>query len=136
MRDMRELVKRLASEGITILLSSHVLAEVEELCNRVAIIRKGSIIYEGRLDELLESAGGGYVLHTSEPERARALLLAHGVEGPMLVDGAIRFQVEPPAVEALSIALGQAGIGISALTPRVATLEELFLDMTEHEAVA
>ena len=59
MRDMRELVKRLAAEGITILLSSHILAEVEELCNRVAIIRKGRIIYEGRLDELLESAGGG-----------------------------------------------------------------------------
>ena len=50
MRDMRELVKRLASEGITILLSSHILAEVEELCNRVAIIRRGSVIYEGRLD--------------------------------------------------------------------------------------
>ena len=136
MRDMRELVKRLASEGITIMLSSHVLAEVEELCNRVAIIRKGRIIYEGRLDELLESAGGGYVLRTSEPERARALLLAHGIEGPLLDEGELRFQAEPAAVESLSIALGQAGIGISALVPRVATLEELFLDMTEHEAVA
>jgi ABC-2 type transport system ATP-binding protein len=136
MRDMRELVKRLASEGITILLSSHVLAEVEELCNRVAIIRKGKIIYEGRLDELLESAGGGYVLRTSEPERARALLLAHGIEGPLVEQGELRFQAEPAAIESLSIALGQAGIGISALTPRVATLEELFLDMTEHEAVA
>jgi ABC-2 type transport system ATP-binding protein len=136
MRDMRELVKRLASEGITILLSSHVLAEVEELCNRVAIIRKGRIIYEGRLDALLESAGGGYVLRTSEPERARALLLAHGIEGPLLENGELRFQVEATAVESLSIALGQAGIGIAALMPRVATLEELFLDMTEHEAVA
>jgi ABC-2 type transport system ATP-binding protein len=136
MRDMRELVKRLASEGITILLSSHVLAEVEELCNRVAIIRKGRIIYEGRLDELLESAGGGYILRTSEPERARALLLAHGIEGPFFDRGELRFQAEPAAVESLSIALGQAGIGIAALMPRVATLEELFLDMTEHEAVA
>ena len=136
MRDMRELVKRLASEGITILLSSHVLAEVEELCNRVAIIRKGRIIYEGRLDELLESAGGGYLLRTSEPERARTLLLAHGIEAPLLEQGELRFQAEPAAVESLSIALGQAGIGISALMPRVATLEELFLDMTEHEAVA
>ena len=136
MRDMRELVKRLASEGITILLSSHVLAEVEELCNRVAIIRKGRIIYEGRLDELLESAGGGYLLRTSEPERARALLLAHGIDGPVVEDGQLRFQAEPAAIEALSIALGQAGIGIAALMPRVATLEELFLDMTEHEAVA
>ncbi len=136
MRDMRELVKRLASEGITILLSSHVLAEVEELCNRVAIIRKGRIIYEGRLDELLESASGGYLLRTSEPERARALLLAHGIDGPVLEAGQLRFQAEPAAIEALSIALGQAGIGIAALMPRVATLEELFLDMTEHEAVA
>jgi ABC-2 type transport system ATP-binding protein len=136
MRDMRELVKRLASEGITIMLSSHVLAEVEELCNRVAIIRKGRIIYEGRLDELLESAGGGYLLRTSEPERARMLLLAHGIDGPLLEDGELRFQAEPAAIESLSIALGQAGIGISALMPRVATLEELFLDMTEHEAVA
>ncbi len=136
MRDMRGLVKRLASEGITIMLSSHVLAEVEELCNRVAIIRKGRIIYEGRLDELLESAGGGYVLRTSEPERARTLLLAHGIDGAELEQGEVRFQAEPAAVEAVSIALGQAGIGISALVPRVATLEELFLDMTEHEAVA
>ncbi len=136
MRDMRELVKRLASHGITILLSSHVLAEVEELCNRVAIIRKGRIIYEGRLDELIESAGGGYILRTSEPERARALLLAHGIEGPVLEQGELRFQAEPAAIESLSIALGQAGIGIAALVPRVATLEELFLDMTEHEAVA
>ncbi len=136
MRDMRELVKRLAAEGITIMLSSHVLAEVEELCNRVAIIRKGRIIYEGRLDELLESAGGGFVLRTSEPERARALLLAHGIEGPVVDGGELRFQAEADAVEALSIALGQAGIGIAALVPRVATLEELFLDMTEHEAVA
>jgi len=136
MRDMRELVKRLASEGITILLSSHVLAEVEELCNRVAIIRKGRILYEGRLDELIESAGGGYILRTSEPERARALLLAHGIEGPVLVDGELRFQAEPTEIEAVSIALGQASIGISALSPRHATLEELFLDMTEHEAVA
>ena len=118
------------------MLSSHVLAEVEELCNRVAIIRRGRIIYEGRLDELLQSAGGGYVLRTSEPERARALLLAHGIEGPSIEHGELRFQAEPAAIESLSIALGQAGIGISALAPRVATLEELFLDMTEHEAVA
>src|SRR5436853_2337327 len=47
MRDMRQLVRRLAGEGITIMLSSHLLAEVEEVCNRVAIIRSGKIVYEG-----------------------------------------------------------------------------------------
>ncbi len=134
MRDMRELIKRLAGEGITILLSSHILAEVEDLCNRVAIIRKGKIIYEGRLDELLESAGGDYILRVTELERARAVLLAHGIEGVTTVDGALRFQAEDAAVQAASVALGQAGIGISALVPHTATLEELFLGMTEQEA--
>jgi ABC-2 type transport system ATP-binding protein len=134
MRDMRELVKRLASEGITILLSSHILAEVEELCNRVAIIRSGRIIYEGFLEALLQSAAGGYRLRTSDPERARAVLLARGVEGVKLVDGDLQFQADPAVIEAATVALGQAGIGISALVPLTATLEELFLGMTEEEA--
>jgi ABC-2 type transport system ATP-binding protein len=134
MRDMRALVKNLASEGITILLSSHILAEVEELCNRVAIIRSGRIIYEGRLDELLQSAAGGFRLRASDPERARAVLLARGVEGVQLIDGELRFQAEPAAIEAATVALGQAGIGISALVPLNATLEELFLGMTEEDA--
>jgi ABC-2 type transport system ATP-binding protein len=134
MRDMRELIKRLAQEGITILLSSHILAEVEELCNRVAIVRKGSIIYEGRLDELLASAGGGYALRATDPGRARAVLLARGIDGVQLVEGELRFQADKAAVEAVTVALGQAGIGISALTPHTATLEELFLGMTEQAA--
>jgi ABC-2 type transport system ATP-binding protein len=134
MRDMRELIKRLAQEGITILLSSHILAEVEELCNRVAIVRKGSIISEGRLDELLASAGGGYALRATDPGRARAVLLARGIDAVQLVEGELRFQADQAAVEAVTVALGQAGIGISALTPHTATLEELFLGMTEQAA--
>src|SRR5437762_3264335 len=47
MRDMRVLIRRLADQGITVMLSSHLLAEVEELCNRVAIVRSGKIVYEG-----------------------------------------------------------------------------------------
>jgi ABC-2 type transport system ATP-binding protein len=134
MRDMRELVKRLAIEGITILLSSHILAEVEELCNRVAIIRKGGIIYEGRLDELLRNAGGGYALRTSDPERARTVMLTNGVEAVELEGQELRFRVDEADVEKLTIALGRAGIGIGALVPQTATLEQLFLDMTEEEA--
>jgi ABC-2 type transport system ATP-binding protein len=137
MRDMRELVKRLAGEGITILLSSHILAEVEELCNRVAIIRRGTIIYEGLLQELLLSAGGSYRLTTTDPSRARAVLLARGFDGLQVVGDELRFQAEVAAIEEATVALGEAGIGISALVPHTATLEELFLGMTdEHEAVA
>src|SRR5213075_609650 len=75
MRDMRDLVRRLAGEGITVLLSSHLLTEVEELCNRVAIIRTGRIVYEGELSDLKASAPSGYRLRTTDPERARAVCL-------------------------------------------------------------
>jgi ABC-2 type transport system ATP-binding protein len=134
MRDMRDLVKRLAGEGLTVLLSSHLLGEVEELCNRVAIIRKGRIVYEGSLGELLATAASGYRLRTTENERARTVCLAQrGVEGLEQQDGELRFQADEDAVAALSIALGQARIGVTALVPETASLEELFLGMTEGE---
>jgi ABC-2 type transport system ATP-binding protein len=133
MRDMRQLVKRLAAEGITILLSSHLLAEVEELCNRVAIIRRGSVIYEGRLDELLRSAGGGYRLVATDGERAFALLRAQpGIEAAQL-NGHLRLQADDGALAAATIELGRAGIGITELVPQTTSLEELFLTMTGGE---
>src|SRR5207237_6645110 len=115
MRDMRDLVRRLAGDGITILLSSHLLYEVEELCNRVAIIRKGSIVYEGGLRELLATATTGYRLRSTEPVRARAVLLAQtGIEGVALTDGELRFTADEEAVARAAITLGQARIGITA----------------------
>jgi ABC-2 type transport system ATP-binding protein len=134
MRDMRDLVRRLAGDGITVLLSSHLLGEVEELCNRVAIVRKGRIVYEGPLTELLATAASGYRLRTSDPRRARVVCLAQaGLDDVRLVDGELRFQADEEAVAALSIALGQARIGVTALVPERASLEELFLGLTEGE---
>jgi ABC-2 type transport system ATP-binding protein len=135
MRDMRDLVRRLASEGITILLSSHLLNEVEELCNRVAIIRTGSIVYEGALDELLATAATGYLLRTTEHERARMVALSHAGIGELTLDGdELRFSADEESVAALSIALGQARIPITRLVGETASLEELFLGMTGGES--
>jgi ABC-2 type transport system ATP-binding protein len=134
MRDMRDLVRRLAGEGLTVLLSSHLLGEVEELCNRVAIIRRGRIIYEGSLGDLLAGAASGYRLRTPEPDRARSLLLAQpGIEGVVANDGELRFSADERAAGTLSIALGQARIPVTALIPEMASLEELFLEMTAAE---
>jgi ABC-2 type transport system ATP-binding protein len=137
MRDMRDLVRRLASEGITVLLSSHLLGEVEELCNRVAIIRKGRILYEGSLRGLLATAADRHRLRAVEPERARLLCLAQpGVEDVQLDGDEITFRAAEGAVAALTIALGQARVGFTSLTLQATSLEELFLDMTEGEAEA
>ena len=131
MRDMRDLVRRLAGEGITILLSSHLLAEVEELCNRVAIIRKGSVIYQGELRDLLATARGGYRLRALEPERARVALLAQAGVSGVETDGLeLRFAADEKAVAGLTVTLGRLGIAFTALVPETPGLEELFLRMT------
>lgn len=70
MRDMRALVARLSQAGTTVLLSSHLLNEVEELCNRVAIVRTGSIVYEGRLTDLKATVEGEWRLRTTDDGRA------------------------------------------------------------------
>jgi ABC-2 type transport system ATP-binding protein len=133
MRDMRGLVKQLAADGITILLSSHILAEVEELCNRVAIIQRGTVIYEGRLDELLRSAAGGYRLRATEIERAYSLLRSQpGIEAAQS-NGYLRLQGDDAALAAATITLGRAGIGITELVPQTTSLEDLFLAMTGGE---
>ncbi len=77
MRDMRLLIRRLADAGITVMLSSHLLAEVEELCNRVAIVRTGQIVYEGAIADL-EAERRRDLPAVDHRRRARA----RGVPGP------------------------------------------------------
>jgi ABC-2 type transport system ATP-binding protein len=135
MRDMRRLVRRLADQGITVLLSSHLMGEVEELCDRVAIVRSGRVVYEGSLPELLASTAGRFALRTTDDVRAAALAAGHhGVTDVRFADGGLTLSADDETVTALSIALGEAGIGIAALVPRTATLEELFFRMTEGDA--
>ena len=134
MRDMRELVRRLAGEGITILLSSHLLYEVEELCNRVAIVRRGRVVYEGSLADLKATAATSYRLRAADLETARRVCAT--VAGIAEVrdddDDELHFTAGEDAVAALTVALGRAGVGFTALVPRTASLEELFLDLTEE----
>jgi len=130
MRDMRALVRRLADAGMTVVLSSHLMSEVEELCNRVAIISEGRVILESALSELLGSAEGRYRLEVTELERARALLGAHGIASSAERAGLV-FSADPEQVAGLSIALGKAEIGITSLVPEAASLERLFLSLTE-----
>jgi ABC-2 type transport system ATP-binding protein len=138
MRDMRRLVSRLSGEGITVLLSSHLLYEVEELCNRVAIIRSGRIVYEGALAEL--RAGGGanrYLLRTTDDGLARLTLLEHTNARELSHEGdELTFSAAEDEVAAISRALVGAGLGITALVPEQHSLESLFFELTEGEPEA
>jgi ABC-2 type transport system ATP-binding protein len=134
MRDMRLLIRRLADEGMTVLLSSHLLAEVEELCNRVAIVRAGKMVYEGAIADLKRGAGAVYRLSTTHDERAMAVCRAQpGIEDVRIEHGRICFTADEPAVADLSQALIEAGALIRALAPQTVTLEDLFFSLTEGE---
>jgi ABC-2 type transport system ATP-binding protein len=132
MRDMRLLIRRLAGEGITVLLSSHQLPEVQELCDRVAIVDSGRVVYEGALADLRRQGGAGYRLRTTDDALAlRILGEQHGVEHAASGEHGLGFQADERTVGELSLALARAGVGILALTPELATLEDLFFRLTE-----
>jgi ABC-2 type transport system ATP-binding protein len=133
MRDMRLLIQRLAGEGITILLSSHQLPEVQELCDRVAIVDSGRVVYEGALADLRRQGGAGYRLRSTDD--AQALRIAReqpGVDGALIDEQGLGFQAEERHVGELTLALAGAGIGVLALTPELATLEDLFFRLTDE----
>jgi ABC-2 type transport system ATP-binding protein len=132
MRDMRGMVKRLAGEGITILLSTHLMSEVEQLCNRLAIVQLGRIRYEGTLAELLARSDGRYRLEATDPARAADVCRTMaGIRDVTSQDGSVWFAADADAAASVSVHLAEAGIGVRALVPGGAGLEELFFDITE-----
>lgn len=135
MRYLRRLLGRLADEGTTVFLSSHLLVEVQEVCSRVAIITGGRIVYEGRLDELLARAGKRYELRASNPLRAAELCRkVAGLSALEVDDERIGFAVEGDrALLALMRALTEAQVAVHALTPEQLTLERVFFELTEPE---
>jgi ABC-2 type transport system ATP-binding protein len=134
MRDMHALVARLSLAGTTVLLSSHLLAEVEELCNRVAIVRSGRIVFEGALEDVKRTAGGEWSLRTTDDERAVDICRAQrGISAVRAEPLELRFQATEDAAAALSVALVEAGLAIRTLAAHTATLEDLFFRLTEDE---
>jgi ABC-2 type transport system ATP-binding protein len=133
MRDMRRLVRRLADEGMTVLLSSHLLGEVEEVCNRVAIVRRGRVVYEGEIAALTR-AGAVLRLRTSDDDVALAVCEAQpGVTGVRRVRDHVELTADDEAVGPLSQALVEAGALIHEIAPQSATLEDVFFSLTEGQ---
>ena len=136
MRDMRDLIRDLAARGMTVLLSSHLLFEVEELCNRVAIVRRGRVAYEGALAELRDRAGVSYRLRTGDDDRARRYLRRRRGSKTCArrPGGGLLFRAAgEAAVGELSLALAESGAPMLELSPRQASLEDLFFQLTEGD---
>jgi ABC-2 type transport system ATP-binding protein len=138
LRYLRELLGRLADEGITILLSSHLLSEVQQVCTRVAMISRGRIVFEGGLDELARTTGRRYRLEATDLARAAAASRSVGAVQEVRMDGReLSFRIDDDdGLVALTRALAAASVGIRALVPETDSLERLFFELTEEPAEA
>jgi ABC-2 type transport system ATP-binding protein len=132
MADMRTLIRQLGTGQRGVLLSSHLLGEVQQICDRVGVISRGRLIAESTVDEL---RGGTSLLLAAQPldEAAR---LAGELLGPQRVqrhDGRLRCDVGPDEAARLNRALVLAGVQVSELRPVERSLEDVFLAMTEED---
>jgi ABC-2 type transport system ATP-binding protein len=119
----RDCIEEVRREGRTVLLSSHILAEVEALCDRVTIIRAGQTVESGSLAELRHLTRTSIAVETVEPATGLAALA--GVHNLHVEDHRARFDVDSSRLDGALRHL--AGFGIRSLTSQPPTLEELFL---------
>lgn len=136
-REIRSIIPRLADAGHSVLLASHMLHEVEQVSDRVAIVRRGKLVTEGSVDELLKR--GGYIEVTVPAEQQDAaretLRVLHDVE-QVTIENGVLVVVAPDTMGAeVNRALVERGIYASAITPKRSTLESLFLELTEGSTV-
>ncbi|MFF7950148.1 ABC transporter ATP-binding protein [Streptomyces griseorubiginosus] len=130
MREIRSLVRELASDGTTVFLSSHLLDEIEQVCTHVAVMAQGRLITQGPVEELAAGARGRLVVTTPDPAEAARVLKEQGVADVVLEED--RVTAEPPDRELADInaALVKAEVRVRGFALERASLEDAFVALT------
>jgi ABC-2 type transport system ATP-binding protein len=133
--EVRELVRSLGAEGRTIFVSSHILSEVQQTADHVAILAKGKLIKQGPVDEVLATTGGtGVIVKLADLQAGRRALADANIPVTMSRD-AIRADVPPAESERVSRTLAEAGLYVTELRPDTVDLETVFLELTKDQGV-
>ncbi|WP_309097119.1 ABC transporter ATP-binding protein [Streptomyces sp.] len=130
MREIRTLIRELASDGTTVFLSSHLLDEIEQVCTHAAVMAQGRLLTQGPVAELAAGARGLLVVTTPDPAEAARVLKEQGV-GDLTVTGD-RVAGEPPDRDLAEVnaALVAAGVRVRGFTVERASLEDAFMALT------
>jgi len=129
MAEVREMLLGLRERGMTVFLSSHLLAEVEQTCTHVAVVARGQVVAQGEVGEVLQGGAPGVRFVVDDPERA--LVVLHGVEGVSAeaLDGrTVEARADRLDAAALNEMLVRAGVRVSEIVPRRRTLESYYLE--------
>jgi ABC-2 type transport system ATP-binding protein len=137
MAEMRDMIVSLVAEGCTVVLSSHLLDEVERTCDAVAIVDRGKVIRQGPISELLAGASLALQVECSEPDRARSLLEgstigAHIEVGPLGLGITLPAGTAREVIAEINRILVEGGISVYRLQEIQASLESWFLQVTSR----
>ncbi|HEX6248207.1 MAG TPA: ABC transporter ATP-binding protein [Nocardioidaceae bacterium] len=133
-RDIRDMIRDLGESGVTVLLSSHILAEVQQVCHSVSIIGNGRLLASGKVEDLVGGRAGGTTrVGVSDPAAAADHLERAGYSvlrenGHLLVDG-------PGRADRITRTLAAKELYVHELTPVRADLESIFLELTKDETL-
>ncbi|GAA0742467.1 MULTISPECIES: ABC transporter ATP-binding protein [Flavobacteriaceae] len=130
---IREIIKKIAANGTTILLASHLLDEVEKVCSHVVVLRKGEKLYSGRVDEMINSHGF-FELKTDKEDELVKLLESDTSFGKLKIDNGLitAFLNQPMDASSFNKLMFEKGIVLSHLVKRKESLEEQFLQLTDN----
>jgi ABC-2 type transport system ATP-binding protein len=137
-REFRELIRTLAADGVTVFVSSHILAEVEQMCDDVGILKSGRLVAEGPVASLLlHNATSSITLRTTDDPRALDVLRAMpSVSSATVQDGRIVVETEQAQAAPISRALAGHQIWLSELRPQENSLEDFFMEITGEGAAS
>ena len=132
--EIRQIIKQIAKTGTTILLASHLLDEVEKVCSHVIVIRKGTKLYEGRVDQMTASHGFFELKVLDNEDVLMSVLENHKSISSVKKEGAfiIAQLKEPLEARVINAFLFENGITVSHLVKRLPSLEQQFLDLTNQ----
>lgn len=131
-REVSSLVRELAGQGVAVLLSSHLIGEIEDVCDGFTVLRRGRVVWNGTAEELRAQApASAYALTTSDDERALEMAGDQfGVRADRLSTGGVAITVEAGCLDPYVLALGQAGVAVRRLELRESALENMFFALT------
>jgi ABC-2 type transport system ATP-binding protein len=132
-REVRGLIRQIAADGITVFVSSHLLAEVDQICSHVGVMRTGRLVFQGTLQELRDhgpQAARRIQVETAEAKRAGELLTKLGLLDVEVADRQVTAQLGAETPERICAELVHAGIPVSGLSSPRPNLEDLFVELT------
>jgi ABC-2 type transport system ATP-binding protein len=131
-REIRKIIGELHGDGVTVLVSSHLLAEVEATCTHVAVLHDGTVVAQGELAELLESGNPTLLISTPDSDKAVEALRENRISGRMTPEG-VRVDLAATSSPVVLEILVRAGVAVYEATRARTGLEDLFARLTEHD---